>query len=65
MEFFDCDDGLAEAHADVAKVLANTRDWRLQFFIKTSEFHPMEVNDGVLTDTTAGAWHPRVFWGFF
>ena len=64
MELFDDDDGLAGAHADVAEVLANTRDWRLRFFIKTSEFCPMKVVDGVLTDTTDGVWHPTVFWNF-
>ena len=35
--FFDGDSGLAGAHAGVAETLANTRDWRLQFFINISE----------------------------
>ena len=60
--FFDGDSGLAGAHVDVAEILANTRDWRLQFFINISESHPLEVVDGALTDTTGGSWHRRVFW---
>ena len=60
--FFDGDSGLAGAHADVAEILANTRDWRLQFFINISESRPLEVMDGALTDSTGGSWHRRVFW---
>ena len=60
--FFDGDSGLAGAHADVAEILANTRDWRLQFFINISESRPLEVVDGALTDATGGSWHRRVFW---
>ena len=62
MGFFDGDSGLAGAHADVAEILANTRDWRLQFFISISESRPVEVVEGALTDTTGGSWHRRVFW---
>ena len=55
MNMFDDDEGLAAAHVDVAKVLANTRDWRLQFFIKISEVKTLAVVDRVLTDTTGDA----------
>lgn len=61
VEFFNGDYGLAEAHADVIEVLANTRDWRLQFFINISETHPVEVVNGVLTDVTGGSWHRQAF----
>ena len=62
LRFFDGDSGLAGAHADVAEILANTRDWRLQFFIKISEACPVRVVDGALTDATGGSWRRRVFW---
>lgn len=52
---------LARAHVDVAEALANTRDWRLQFFIKMSECAPIDRVDGVLTDSTSGAWRRGVF----
>ena len=55
MNMFDGDEGLAAAHVDVAKELANTRDWRLQFFIKISEVKTLAVVDRVLTDTTGNA----------
>lgn len=60
-ELFNGDGGLAEAHADVAEALLNTRDWRLQFFINMSECRPVELVDGTLTDTTKGAWRLGVW----
>ncbi len=55
METFGTEE-LAGAHLDVATVLANTRDWRLQNFIKCSEYRELAMVDGVLTDTTKGNW---------
>ena len=55
MDMFNGDEGLAAAHVDVAKVLANIRDWRLQFFIRISEVKVLGMVDRVLTDTTGSA----------
>ena len=55
METFGTEE-LAAAHLDVATVLANKRDWRLQTFIKCSEYRALVMVDGVLTDTTKGMW---------
>lgn len=55
METFGTEE-LASAHLDVATVLANKRDWRLQTFIKCSEYRELVMVDGVLTDTTKGIW---------
>ena len=60
MGMFAGDEGLAAAHVDVAKVLANIRDWRLQFFIRISEVEALTVVDRVLTDTTGGALRQRM-----
>ena len=57
---FDGSKDMADAHVDVAAVLRNTRDWRLQCFIAASEERAMETVDGTLTDMTNGAVRRRM-----
>ena len=61
IEAFDGNHGLADAHVDTAHSIANCQDWRLQFFVRMSEARPVELVDGVLTDTLHGKWHRGFF----
>ena len=47
---------LAEAHVDAARVMLKSPNWRLRYFIQASEYSPLDIIDGVLTDTSKGAW---------
>lgn len=47
---------LADAHVDAARAMLKSQNWRLRYFIQASEHRPLVIIDGVLTDTSAGAW---------
>ena len=58
---FDGDSGLAKAFVDIAQVLKDIRDWRLQAFITTSGYRPFVVANGDITDATKGQWRKELF----
>ena len=47
---------LADAHVDAARVMLKSSNWRLRYFIQASEHTPLVIIDGMLTDTSKGAW---------
>ena len=64
MHLLKGDEGLMEAYRRWAGLLANKRDWRLQFFIRLSEHNPIALGEGnVWRDPLKGAWHKFVQWG--